>query len=179
MKRAFTLLEVVVAMSILFLLFTLAFPTYATSRDKAKVARSLGQMRQIYLAYAQYRNDYQLDDNFIAHYGTGLPGYLDFSQLKIRSLLDTGGNRTPWPAAHYTVPQPTPGIPNHSIDEWNEYAETGRPTICLLDYTQNPGNPRDDVHKLRVVYGVYVDGRLERKQSRGILTRWPLWHVPE
>lgn len=175
-RRAFSLLEVVVVLSILFLLFTLSFPTFAASRSKAKVVRSLSQMRQIHQAYAMYRNDYHMEDNFVAIPGLGLPGYLNIAQLGVQSLVDTGGNPTPWPAARYAAPHPIPGMPDHAIDEWNLYAETGQPMICLVDYTHNGGNPRDDVQKLRIVYGIYFDGRLERKVSRGILTRWSLWH---
>lgn len=176
---AFTLLEVLVVVSILTLLVTLVFPSFIAAKSRAKVVKSIAQMRQIHLAYYQYRIDFQFDDNMIAAYGTGLPGVLSISQLGLNNIADTGGNPTPWPAARYAVPQPIPGMPNTAIDNWNDYASTGQPMICIVDYTHNSGNPRDDIAKLRVAYGVFMDGRLARKESRGVLTRLSLWQQLE
>lgn len=178
-KAGFTLLEVAVVVSILTLLAALALPAFTAAKSRAKVVKSMAQMRQIHLAYLQYRSDYQFDENMIADYGTGLQGFLYIPQLGLHSLADTGGNPAPWPSARYAVPQPVPGMPDNAIDDWNNYAGTGQPMICLVDYTHNPGNPRDDIHKLRIAYGVYMDGRLARKESRGVMTRLSLWQQSE
>lgn len=175
-RSAFAILEILIVLSIISLLAALFFPTFISVKSKAKVVKSIAQMRQIHLAYMQYRSDFQMDDNLIASYGTGLQGFLYIPELGLHSLADTGGNPTPWPSARYAVPQPIPGMPDRAIDDWNNYASTGQPMICLVDYTHNPGNPRDDIHRFRIAYGVYMDGRLVRKTSRGNLTRLSLWH---
>lgn len=178
-KCAFTLLEALVVVSILTLLATLVYPSSAAAKSRAKVVKSIAQMRQIHLTYLQYRTDYQFDDNMTAAYGTGLPGSRKISELGLNQIADTGGNPAPWPAARYAIPQPIRGVPDHAINEWNEYANTGQSMICIVDYTHNPGNPRDDIARLRIAYGVYMDGRLARKESRGVLTRLSLWQQPE
>jgi len=178
-RSAFTLLEALVVVSILTLLATLLFPSFVAAKSREKVIKSIAQMRQIHLAYLQYRTDYQFEDNMIAAHGTGLPGALRISDLGLNQIADTGGNPAPWPSARYAVLQPILGMPNHAIDEWNDYAITGQSMICIVDYTHNPGNPRDDVARLRIAYGVYMDGRLARKESRGVLTRLSLWQQIE
>ncbi len=57
MKRAFTLLEVLVVVAIIALLAVILFPAFARARENARRASCQSNLKQIFLAHYQYKED--------------------------------------------------------------------------------------------------------------------------
>ena len=58
MRRAFTLIEILVVIAIMGILAALLFPAFATARGMARRASCVSQLRQIGLGAAMYRSDF-------------------------------------------------------------------------------------------------------------------------
>lgn len=58
-RRAFTLVELLVVIAIVALLAGLIFPAISKAREKAQIAKSASNMRQIYQAFVMYTGDNQ------------------------------------------------------------------------------------------------------------------------
>ncbi len=57
MKRAFTLLEILVVVAIIALLAVILFPAFARARENARRASCQSNLKQIFLAHYQYKED--------------------------------------------------------------------------------------------------------------------------
>jgi prepilin-type N-terminal cleavage/methylation domain-containing protein/prepilin-type processing-associated H-X9-DG protein len=57
-NRAFTLIELLIVMAIISLLAALLFPVFAKARDKARQTACTNNLKQIYLGYRMYAQDY-------------------------------------------------------------------------------------------------------------------------
>jgi len=58
MRRGFTLIELLVVIAIIAILAAILFPVFARAREKARQASCQSNMKQITLAFAMYRADY-------------------------------------------------------------------------------------------------------------------------
>jgi len=57
-RRAFTLIEILIVIAIIAILAAILFPVFASAREKARSATCTSNLRQIGIALAMYRNDY-------------------------------------------------------------------------------------------------------------------------
>jgi prepilin-type N-terminal cleavage/methylation domain-containing protein/prepilin-type processing-associated H-X9-DG protein len=57
MRRAFTLVEILVVVAILAILAAMLFPAFSRSRENARRASCQSNLKQIYLAHYQYKED--------------------------------------------------------------------------------------------------------------------------
>ena len=86
--RAFTLVELLIVLAIIFLLITVAFVAFAKARKTASRVESLNALRQMMAGYTSYSGE---------HKGRLMPGYLDPNmigtlpnQLNIKAKLQNG-----------------------------------------------------------------------------------------
>jgi prepilin-type N-terminal cleavage/methylation domain-containing protein len=56
MRRAFTLLELLVCVAIVALLAALIFPVFSSAKDQARKVEEVSQLRQVYLAWQMYED---------------------------------------------------------------------------------------------------------------------------
>ncbi len=57
-KRGFTLIELLVVIAIIAILAAILFPVFAKAREKARTSSCQSNLKQIGLAFAMYKNDY-------------------------------------------------------------------------------------------------------------------------
>lgn len=80
MRRAFTLLEVLIVLAIIGILAALLFPVIGRAREQGRRTVCVSQLHQIGLAFGLYRQDYNgLPD----HLSVIHPGYLASAQLLV------------------------------------------------------------------------------------------------
>lgn len=91
--RAFTLLELVIALAIISILVTLLIPVYGHLRDRAEKIQCMANLRSLYVATDVYiqRNGHW-PQFYLKNYGTGE----DFANAWIAALEPFGVTRKTW-----------------------------------------------------------------------------------
>ena len=116
-RRAFTLVELLVVISIIAILSGLLFPALAKARDKAKQIQCLSNMKQMGVGVAMYTNDYGWMmprysgamnwHAYIAGASLLLPPYLGFeSKFHVGQITATGRH-----------PFACPAVPNSAAND--------------------------------------------------------------
>lgn len=177
-SSGFTVLEILVVISITALLASLMYPVFRSVVWQAKLAKSLSQLRQIHVALAQYVAE-QPDDGPL---GLGLPPdvkTLYRAQNLPRDLFWTGGSnwKDPSNPAVYTwmppiCPALVPGQEEY-LEKWLEYVEmTNRNPVVFLDETFSPNA---STFSQKTGYGLFFDGHIEKRRTWGSLSQLELW----
>ena len=184
-RRGLSLTEVLVVMSIVLLLASLAYPALMKGIESAKISRSRSNMRQLHVALTLYVNDQDGE----GPNRLGLPHcwqvFID-SQHIPTSLLRTGGTgwqqgpgRSGGDAYTWMVPNVLPGFPGYSDlpgserYKWLRHVEAtqGNP-VLLLDATFPL---RTGWMESKRLFGLYFDGHIETRTFTGNVTDHQRW----
>ena len=92
MRRAFTLIEIMVVLAIIGLLAAILFPVFATARAMARRTSCVSQLRQIGMGFAMYGQDN--DDLLPEHLTVVYPSYVNDANLFICPNDPLSGQRT-------------------------------------------------------------------------------------
>jgi type II secretory pathway pseudopilin PulG len=175
-SRGFTLLEVVLIISILLMLGYLIMPSIQNVRREALMASSMGKMRQLHGAMMLYVGE----DHGDGPSGMGLPLTLGglVRHYKLPSeILTTGG--TPIPGlnrAVYTFMVP-PNYAEPLVSRWQEHRRnTGDNPVLLVDDPFNPGmNPKFDVFTPKRAMAICWDGHIRKRFETGTFGDYSIW----
>ncbi len=174
-RSGVTLIEVMVVVSIIVLLASLTFPVLVGAKHRVKKERSVQQMKQLHLALILYCEEEEHEGPL----GLGLPpDSVSFRKARSlpRELFRTGGSssKSPGQAALYTwMPPALHANTDGLMPLWNAHvARTDRNPIFLVDETFTP-NVGQFSTKFGV--GIFFDGHLENRRTRGSLSRYSLW----
>ena len=119
MRSGFTLIELLVVIAIVAILAAILFPVFAQAREKARGASCLSKVRQIGLAIAMYRQDY---DQVNPHHRLCPDRGSDPTCLTASPTVSTGPNETWWaPFDNSVAPEP----PDPSAVQYNTPVKAG------------------------------------------------------
>ncbi len=178
-RRAITLVEILIVLSIIAVLSAIAYPVIVRAKRSARITRSVSNMRQIHAALMVYVSD--MDDG--GPVGLGLPPSL----LRLRkagglpvALFRTGGTaffgHSGEDVYTWMPPHVGPGIET-ALDPWKSHVQrTQENPIIVVDETQNS---RADfalrVFDPRFAVGIYYQGNVRRLTTRGPIARYEVW----
>ena len=91
MRRAFTLLEILIVVAIIGILAALIFPTFSRARENARRTSCTAQLKQLGLAFAMY----QQDENTLPSHLSALPPTYRGNQLLFVCPSDPLGGKRP------------------------------------------------------------------------------------
>lgn len=174
MRRGFTLLEVIVAISIMILLASLLFPVFVSAKRASNRSSCMSNLKQLGMALTIYRGDVGGSE-----YGTprqmGLPLHVLDLKVSSRDVLNCRGNNPEGNAFYENFPGETEKT--RGTDEWSRYtASVGSSAVIYFDPNHQDSFPRSISWALWTVMGLRLDTSVVIKSRRGfpLYLRW--WH---
>jgi len=138
-RRGFTLMEVMVVVSIICILAAILFPVFARAREKARQCRCQSNLQQIGLALGMYARD---------HAGHLPPNQDDLTPLLGRYLLQeevlhcpsrTADPRQVVPNPEFTPPEKVPEVDYFYRAGFCDDDDPGTPIVCDSDLARHNG----------------------------------------
>ncbi len=174
-RRGFTLIEVLICIAIIAVVAAITFPVIAKSKESAKKATTISNLRQYGVIINLYREDYGggaptgTPDEMALPFGQA---FYDIRMKEGKDLRVT--QRGPmFPFTDYLYYVPSPG--GNLWDEWKSYSEGVNGNVILLaDFTFNSKSTMDMVAYPKLGIGVYIDGSVKTR-SRPELPFFPAW----
>ena len=185
MKRAFTLIEILVAISIVLVLAAICFPVFASVKKSANRASCVSNLHQIGMAIALYREKWDG-----AEQGTpsqmGLPTELVFlpHDMQGRPLYECHGNNphgnsysNNWPLqVRFESPSELENIEKW-YRRWAAYvAEVGPAAILMYDENHQASFPRSFSWENWTAIGLRLDQSVIIRTHLGMPWFYRWWH---
>jgi type II secretory pathway pseudopilin PulG len=186
-RHAWTLIEVVVSVSIILLVTAIATPVFSYARENARISSAVSYMHQIGKAVSMYRYDWDTG-GFGSAYEAGLPPYDVYHESWL--------GLTPRPPSSPCGYRPSIGWDNsrHAADyiwrlhaateghsyELNELKTFGENTLIVLDPWCNPsGTDWNNVNIEKRAIGLLLGGRVMNLRKAGKPDFSPWWTSPQ
>lgn len=177
MRRAVSLIEVLVVIGIVCTLLAIGLPVIASTKESASKTTCRSQLRQIYVSIALYRTEYSGDGVYGDPSRMGLPpssvpiwtSLPISSQLKCKGPAPAYGNWAPPAYSFRWIPS----------DDWVPYSSKFESSsIILADYNHNaPGHPSfGGPHISTFGIGVNLEGSVVSKKKKGLWDVLSWWH---
>ena len=173
--RGFTLIEVIVVLSILSVLVALLLPVLSRARDAARVAQAASNLHQIGVALELYRSDNDGEVMYGRAYEMGLPTELSLYGGPVVPEMLIGGTNGLWssPCGQHSDTPPAESTGTNlgyfpsDLDEepWRAYVEAkGGTAIVAADSNCNPADvPLSAAFYKKLHLGLGLDGHVEKK----------------
>lgn len=179
-KSAFTLVEVLVVVSILVLIAAIAFPVFSKVQRRAKEANSVAHMHQIWVALMAYRSDYETGGGGDMISSLGLPPHLitlvEDRKIPVAVIHTGGSSEGPNLPDVYTWL-----IPGEATNPWRPswktyYDSEGENCVFILDDTFG-NEPFAKFHPFDFhhVFATHLDGHTSVKNGTGNYTSFNFW----
>lgn len=180
MKRAFTLLELIVVVTIIAVLAAILFPAFSAAKGAAYAATSTSNLKGMYYALELYREEQDSSTGYGAYQSMGLPPSLTF---KLTSRFNV--YRPP------LAPHPNPGswpLQDHywpawlGLNGWNSYSEREEGNSAyIIDPFFNDSRVALTVptRYTRKFLTCYLNGSVKWKFGKGEWMETPFWSQKE
>jgi prepilin-type N-terminal cleavage/methylation domain-containing protein len=176
LRRAITLVEILVVVGIVAVLAAFAAPAYIRSKESAKEARCTSNLRQLYVGIELYRQDWDMGGGTTA--ATGYPSLLQFYEIQHKTIGAHGCSSSPWGmwTGYFYLAMSDRSFYGQSTGlDWTEYLrQEGPNAIVVADLNHN--DPKDGygfAHSTIKVKGVTVEGSIRQFSSRGDYQKVP------
>lgn len=173
--RAFTLIEVLICIAIIAVVAAIMFPVIAKSKESAKKATTISNLRQ----YGVLINLYRDDNGGGALTGTPDEMALPYGDAYYAIRLKEGKDlkvtqRGPvFPYFDYLYYVPSPG--GNFWSDWKDYSEgVGGQVILMADFTFNSKTTMEMNAYPKTGYGLFIDGSV-KSRSRPELPLFTDW----
>lgn len=136
-----TILEVIVCIAIIVTLVSITAPAIAKAKQKAQIANTLSNLRQIFLGLSLYRENYGSNVDFGSASEMGLPPNLMISEAALKEVV---GSKAVWRSPCCCHPDASSGAPTyttyltdyseyfHAEDAWTDYVMEYRNEAVLV-----------------------------------------------
>ncbi len=140
MRRAFTLVEVLVVIAVIAILAGLLFPSFARAREQARKSSCISNLHQLGIGIAMYRSDY---DGINPRHRSCPDKPSDTTCYSSSPTIPTGPNETWWAPYDNTKPS-EPALPDSA---YNTPAKQGfvMPYVKSLQIFHCPSYPQGQV----------------------------------
>jgi len=177
-KRGFTLLEVLVAISICCLLAAILFPVFASAKAKGNEQACKSNLHQLYVGIYLYRSENDGDGKYGGALEMGLPldivSFMKTSRLSMDLLKCRGrkGGVVPGVAVYSIYFNP---VPSGGNDDWGAYSKLAKEDSILIgdiNHSDVAQPLSSDYYPHRGI-GLRLSGQIFTQVKAGT------WNIPE
>ncbi len=179
LRRAYTIVELLVVTSIILLLLSLLVPVIASARRQARITSSVGNLRQLHSSCLLYVEDFGATPGLIVDLPPDGLSVKNALHLPTQ-LFHTGGtgldpeNRSSDVYRWYFSTLRTP----NQLEAWRDFVlRSNSDPVIISDDTQSEVNEGDaeGLYEPRLSIGVRYNGSIERRRRTGMLGSYDFW----
>ena len=186
-SKAFTLLEVLIALAIVTLVAAISYPVFSSAKKRAKETETISNLRQSWLALELYRQDH--DGTGKLHGTSSQLGLPNVDQFYLQIIQPLGLRWQPQPRRLGYGPLYYPFNPSdfhaqvdldqqsRKLDRWlshNRRLEERSLLVGEFNHTEGCG-PHLEQYCLFLGFGIRLDGSTVRRQSTGKINEPEWW----
>lgn len=186
MRRAFSLVEVMVVLAILAVLAALLYPVLQKAKSSGNEAACTSNLHQMHVALQLYRDQWEGTDEPAHTWEMGLPDIRSknsffevINRLHCQGYSYPDGRGNPGYVFHWPLGSPGFGVDAGDVDkaqeEWKDYvANQGSASVTIFG-PNHQTQTRISSLSLQRAFGVTLSGSVLRYVRRGDLTQMEWW----